>query len=65
MEEKTIVLRKGAHWYILNSSAGDEQEILLTLLEYAEQRTYNIDRADVLALIDRLGWSLEVHENVA
>jgi hypothetical protein len=65
MGEKTIVLRKGEQWYVITSHQGDEREILLTLLEYAEQRKYDIQRSEVLQLIDRLGWKLEVHSAAA
>jgi len=56
MASRTIVLRKGDHWYALTSCEGDEEGILLTLLEYAEQKRFNIRREEVFALIDRLGW---------
>ncbi len=58
MLSRTIVLRKGDHWYALTSRDGDEESILLTLLEYAEQRRFNIRREEVFELIDRLGWRL-------
>ncbi len=61
MRDKTLVLRKQGHWYVLNSRTGDEKEIILALMEYAEQRTYDISRDDVYALMDKLGWKLEVY----
>lgn len=61
MPERTIVLRKDEQWYVVNSADGDEEAILLTLLEYAEHETYNIDRGEVFALAGRLGWDVEVH----
>ncbi len=61
MRDKTIVLRKQGHWYVLNSRTGDEKEIILALMEYAEQQTYDISRDDVYNLMDRLGWKLEVY----
>ena len=61
MREKTMVLRKNGHWYVLNSNSGDEREILLTLMEYAEQERYDISREDVYKLMERLGWRLEVY----
>jgi hypothetical protein len=64
MPEKTLVLRKDAQWYVVTSDAGDEREILLTLLEYSEKTTYNVEREDVLELIDHLGYRLEVHEGL-
>jgi hypothetical protein len=64
MEEKTIVLKKNGHWYILNSCAGDEREILHALLEYSEQQEYDIERSDVVELIHQLGYELEVHNNL-
>jgi hypothetical protein len=63
MSDKTIILKKDGHWYIINSAAGDEREILLTLLEYVENRKYNISKSEVLALIEKLGYSLDVHQN--
>ncbi|MCD8350136.1 MAG: hypothetical protein LUC93_05935 [Planctomycetaceae bacterium] len=47
MPDKTIVLRKKGHWYVLNSRTGDEREIILALMEYAEQEKYEIEREDV------------------
>ncbi len=64
MSDKTMVLRKEGHWYVINSQNGDEREILLTLLEYAEQRKYDIARGEVVDLIGQLGWQLEVHDNL-
>lgn len=61
MPDKTIVLRKKGHWYVLNSRTGDEREIILALMEYAEQETYDIQREDVYKLMDKLGWKLEVY----
>jgi hypothetical protein len=61
MREKTMVLRKNGHWYVLNSNSGDEREILLTLMEYAEQERYDISRDDVYKLMERLGWRLDVY----
>jgi hypothetical protein len=60
MREKTMVLRKNGHWYVLNSRSGDEREILLALMEYAEQERYDISREDVYGLMEKLGWKLEV-----
>lgn len=65
MSEKTIVLRKGDHWYVISSSEGDQNEIMLALLEYAEQETYNIDREDVTDLVNELGWQMEIHDNLS
>lgn len=61
MREKTIVLRKKGHWYVLNSHTGDEKEIILALLEYAEQRKYDISPTEVYALMEQLGWKMEVY----
>ncbi|MFH0910076.1 MAG: hypothetical protein V1918_00990 [Planctomycetota bacterium] len=63
MSDKTIVLKKDGHFYIINSATGDEREILLTILEYSENRKYNISRNEVLALIKELGYELEVYQN--
>lgn len=63
MSDKTIVLKKDGHWYIINSASGDEREILLTVLEYAENRKYNISKNEVLALIEKLGYEVDVHKN--
>ncbi|MFW5857217.1 MAG: hypothetical protein ACOCX4_05000 [Planctomycetota bacterium] len=64
MSDKTIVLKKDGHWYVINSATGDEREILLTILEYAENRRYNISKDEVLALVEKLGYELDVHENL-
>ena len=61
MPEKTIVLRKNGHWYVINSRNGDEQEIILTLIELAENRKYDINISEVNSLMDQLGWRIEVH----
>lgn len=61
MHDKTIVLRKKEHWYVLNSRTGDEKEIILALMEYAEQRHYDISMDEVYSLMDQLGWKLEVY----
>ncbi len=61
MYEKTIVLRKKGHWYVLNSRTGDEKEIILALMEYAEQQKYDISTDEVYRLMERLGWKLEVY----
>ncbi len=59
--EKTIVLRKNGHWYVLNSSTGNEREIILALMEYAEQKQYEIELDEVYSLMEQLGWKLEVY----
>ncbi len=64
MNERTIILRKRGHWYVVTSRQGDEREALLTLLEHAENRRYTIERDDVIRLIRELGWELEVHDNL-
>ncbi|MCC8190125.1 MAG: hypothetical protein LIP77_05730 [Planctomycetes bacterium] len=61
MYEKTVVLRKKGHWYVLNSRTGDEREIILTLMEYADQQKYDINRDEVYSLMEKLGWKLEVY----
>jgi hypothetical protein len=61
MPDKTIVLRKQGHWYVLNSRTGDEKEIILALMEYADQKEYDISHDDVYNLMDKLGWKLEVY----
>ncbi|MCL2000163.1 MAG: hypothetical protein FWG74_01895 [Planctomycetes bacterium] len=61
MLDKTIVLRKKGHWYIINSRTGDEKEIILTLMEYSEQKKYDIAKDEVYALMEQLGWKLEVY----
>ncbi len=61
MHDKTIVLRKQGHWYVLNSRTGDEKEIILALMEYADQQKYDISHDDVYNLMDKLGWKLEVY----
>ena len=58
MRDKTMVLRKNGHWYVLNSASGDEREIILALLEYSEQKRYDISREDVYRLMEKLGWRL-------
>jgi transcription antitermination factor NusG len=63
MSEKTIILKKDHHWFVINSSSGDEREILLTILEYAENQRYNICKDEVLTLIEKLGYQLDVHQN--
>lgn len=64
MSEKSIILKKDGHWYIINSSAGDEKEILLTILEYAENKKYNINQNEVMSLIDKLGYEIDIHNNL-
>lgn len=61
MHDKTIVLRKNGHWYVLNSSTGDEREIILALMEYAEQERFDIEPEEVYSLMEQLGWRLEVY----
>ncbi len=61
MSDKTIVLRKRGHWYVLNSRTGDEREIILALMEYADNRKYDISHDDVYNLMEKLGWKLEVY----
>ncbi len=61
MFDKTLVLRKKGHWYVLNSQTGDEREIILTLMEYAEQEEYDIKLDEVYSLMEQLGWKLEVY----
>ena len=61
MRDKTMVLRKNGHWYVLTSASGDEREIILALLEYSEQERYDISRDDVYRLMERLGWRLEIY----
>lgn len=61
MLDKTIVLRKKGHWYVLNSRTGDEREIILALLEYAEHEQYDISLGEVYQLMEKLGWKLEVY----
>lgn len=64
MPEKTLVLRKDNHWYVINSASGDEEEILLTLLSYSENKSFNLEEQEVLQLVDRLGYTLEVYDGV-
>ncbi len=59
--EKTIVLKKNGHWYVLNSRTGNECEIILALMEYAEQEHYDIAPGEVYSLMEQLGWKLEVY----
>ncbi|MCC8167278.1 MAG: hypothetical protein LIQ31_14335 [Planctomycetes bacterium] len=61
MREKTIVLRKNGHWYVLNSRNGDEKEIILALMEYAEEEQYDIEPQEVYDLMEKLGWKMEVY----
>lgn len=61
MYEKTVILRKKDHWYVINSRNGDEKEIILALMEYAEQQKYDINRGEVNSLMEQLGWKLEVY----
>jgi hypothetical protein len=61
MNEKTIVLRKNGHWYVLNSETGDEKEIILALMEYAEKEQYGIEANEVYSLMEQLGWKMEVY----
>ncbi|MCC8108813.1 MAG: hypothetical protein LIQ30_07165 [Planctomycetes bacterium] len=61
MHEKTIVLRKNGHWYVLNSRNGDEKEIILALMEYAEEERYDIEPQEVYDLMEKLGWKMEVY----
>ncbi|GEM_PF-1634399 len=63
MSDKTIVLKKDGHHYILRSASGDEREILLTILEYAENRRYNIGKNEVMALLRKLGYQVSVHKD--
>ena len=59
--DKTIVLRKNGHWYVLNSRTGNEREIILALMEYAEQEHFEIEIDEVYSLMEQLGWKLEVY----
>lgn len=61
MFDKTLVLRKKGHWYVLNSRTGDEREIILTLMEYAEQEQFDIKLDEVYSLMEQLGWKLETY----
>ena len=61
---KTIVLRKDGHWFIINSKDGNPRDIILTLLEYSENKRYSIGKEDVSTLCEKLGYSLEIHENI-
>ena len=61
MREKTLVLRKNGHWYVLNSNKGDEREILLALMEYAEEEHFDIEAGEVYSLMEQLGYRLEVY----
>ncbi|MDR3210648.1 MAG: hypothetical protein LBU79_01880 [Planctomycetota bacterium] len=61
MYEKTLVLRKDGHWYVLNSQSGDEREIILALMEYAEKEQYDILPEEVYSLMEQLGWKLEIY----
>lgn len=60
---KTIVLRKDGHWFVINSSDGNPRDIILTLLEYSENRRYSVGKEEVATLCEKLGYSLEIHEN--
>lgn len=64
MQDKTIVLRKQAHWYIINSQDGSEEDILRTLLQYSQLDDCNLEEGDIHELLERLGWELEVHSNL-
>jgi len=59
MSGKTLVLRKAGHWYVANSGQADERELLLALLEHAEQKVYAIYPEEVYPLLTELGWKVE------
>lgn len=57
----TIVLRKKAHWFIVG--APNERDarsaLVLSLLEYAEKRSFDVALDDVESLARDLGWTLD------
>ena len=57
--DKTIVVHKDEHWWIINSSKGDEKEILRMLLKYAKDEKHTLQEWEALSLIDQLGYKLE------
>lgn len=58
--ERTVVLRKGAHWYVFTMGEDDMEAMLLRLVEHAEETTYDVGSMQVTTFLEDLGWEIEV-----
>lgn len=58
---KTVVLRKSSHWYVLNTTESNEKEIILALIEHAEQDTFQVNTSEVYQLAESLGWTISAY----
>lgn len=57
----SLVLRKGAHWFVVDAAPGrnDRRAMVLSLIRHAEQRDFDIPLDQVEGLVRTLGWTLE------
>ena len=61
MASETLVLRKQDHWFVIGvpPERDRRQAIILSLLEHAEQRSFDVELRDVDNLAKELGWTLD------
>ena len=57
----TIVLRKKSLWFVVSAPAERDARsaLVLSLLEHAESRSFDVDLGEVEPLAKNLGWTLD------
>ena len=62
VESETLVLRKDAHWFVLEAPARAERgKMVLDLIALAEDRRFDdVPPADLQPFVASLGWELKV-----
>jgi len=61
MNADTLVLRKEGHWFVVGAppERSARQALVLSLLEHAEQRAFDIELGEVDRLALDLGWQVD------
>ena len=62
MQTDTLVLRKEGHWFVLGAppERNRRQEMILSLLQVAESRSFDVDLDQVDDLARSLGWTTAI-----
>ena len=61
MHADTMVLRKDGHWFVVGAPPDRESRLslVLSLLEHAEHRVFEVELREVDRLAADLGWTLD------
>lgn len=62
VESETLVLRKDAHWFVLEApSRAERGRMILDLVAFAEARRFDdVPPSDIQPFVEALGWELKV-----